>query len=177
MAAPDSRFPQTRSAGASVLARAAVVLGAVAYAVVGLGLRLLMARVYFLSGQTKIAGPTIAVPVPGHGEFIVTLPAEIRPTTFELFAKDYSGLPGSSTLAAYLFSYAEFVLPVCLVLGFATRLSALALLTMTATVLVYVSLSDLWTTQVYLIAVLSVLVVVGPGALSVDALIRSMYRN
>ena len=36
------------------------------------------------------------------------------------------------TVAAYLFSYAEFVLPVCLVLGFATRLSALALLAMTA---------------------------------------------
>ena len=105
------------------------------------------------------------------------LPAEIKPATFELFQTQYAALPMPPTVAAYLFTYAEFVLPVCLVLGFATRLSALALLAMTILIQVYVVPDALWTAHVYLFAILMVLMSVGPGAISLDALIRYVYRN
>ena len=75
-------------------------------------------------------------------------------------------------MAAYLFTYAEFVLPICLVLGFATRLSALALLILTVLMQIYVAPQALWTTHVYWIAILMVLMSVGPGAISLDRLIR-----
>ena len=100
------------------------------------------------------------------------LPAEIKPSTFELFQTQYAALPMPPTVAAYLFTYAEFVLPICLVLGFATRLSALALLVMTVLIQVYVVPEALWTAHVYLFAILMVLMSVGPGAISLDALIR-----
>ena len=63
-------------------------------------------------------------------EFSVILPAGIKATTFQLFETQYANLPIPPTVAAYLFAYAAFVLPICLVLGFATRLAALGLLAM-----------------------------------------------
>ena len=49
-----------------------------------------------------------------------------------MFETQYANLPLPPAFAAELWSYAEFVLPLCLVLGFATRFAALALLIMTA---------------------------------------------
>ena len=154
------------------------ILAVVPYALIALGLRFIIARVFFLSGQMKITGPVISVPqVWGDGSFPVILLAEIKPSTFELFAKDYAALPIFPTLAAYLFTYAEFLLPICLVLGFATRLSALALLVMTVLIQLYVAPEALWSAHVYLIAILMVLMSLGPGAISLDALIRYVYRK
>ena len=148
------------------------------YALVALGLRLLMARVFFLSGQAKIAGPLVQVPlIVTDGQLSVTLPADIRQSTFELFATQYAALPMSPMVAAYLFSYAEFVLPICLVLGFASRLSALALLVLMAMIQVYVAPDAPWSAHVYVLAILLVLLTAGPGALSLDAVIRYFYRK
>ena len=105
------------------------------------------------------------------------LPAEIKPETFELFQTQYAALPMPPAVAAYLFSYAEFVLPVCLVLGFATRLSALVLLAMTVLIQIYVVPEALWTAHVYIFAVLMVLMSVGPGAISLDAVIRYVHQR
>ena len=93
-----------------------------------LGLRLVMARVFFLSGQAKIEGPGVPIQWPGIGgrRFSVTLPAAIKETTFQLFETQYADLPIAPAVAAYLFTYAEFVLPICLLLGFATRFAARA---------------------------------------------------
>lgn len=152
---------------------------AVPYALVALGLRLIMARVFFLSGQAKIEGPR-SIPIrPGIGdlEFTVILPAGIKDATFQMFEAQYAGLPVAPVVVAYLFTYAEFVLPICLVLGFATRLAALALLAMTVLLQVYVMPGMLWSAHVYWMAILLVLMTVGPGAISVDALIRAIYRR
>jgi hypothetical protein len=86
-------------------------------------------RVFFISGQAKIEGP--GVPIhwsPGGIDFSVTLPAGIKATTFQLFERQYADLPMAPGVAAYLFSYAEFALPICLLLGFATRFAAVGLL-------------------------------------------------
>jgi putative oxidoreductase len=52
------------------------------------------------------------------------------------------------SLIAHVVAYAEFILPVCLIIGFGTRLSALILLIMTVTLQVYVNPDGLWTTYV-----------------------------
>lgn len=152
---------------------------AVPYALVALALRFIMARVFFLSGQAKIEGPR-SIPIrPGIGdlEFSVILPAGIKDATFQMFEAQYAGLPVAPVVVAYLFTYAEFVLPICLVLGFATRLAALALLAMTVLLQVYVMPGMLWSVHVYWAAILLVLTTVGPGAISVDAMIRAIYRR
>ena len=152
---------------------------AVPYALVALALRFIMARVFFLSGQAKIEGPRSIPFRPGIGdlEFSVILPAGIKDATFQMFEAQYAGLPVAPVVVAYLFTYAEFVLPICLVLGFATRLAALALLAMTVLLQVYVMPGMLWSAHVYWVAILLVLMTVGPGAISVDATIRAIYRR
>ena len=143
------------------------------YAPVALFLRLVMARVFFFSGQTMITGPTIPI----TEDFSVILPAQIKDTTFQLFETQYAGLPLAPTTTAVLFTYAEFVLPLCLVLGFATRLAALGLLIITVLLQLYVMPTMWWPAHVYWIAILLVLMTVGPGALSIDAVIRVLYRR
>jgi putative oxidoreductase len=162
----------------SIIAKLGVVCAAIPYALVALGLRLIMARVFFLSGQAKIDGPVIPIKTPIRDlEFAVTLPADIKDATFRMFEAQYADLPISPVTAAYLFTYAEFVLPICLVLGFATRLAALALLVMTVLLQVYVMPGMLWVAHIYWAAILLVLMTVGPGAISLDALIRAVYRR
>jgi putative oxidoreductase len=145
------------------------------YALVALGLRLVMARVFFLSGQAKIEGPIFPVHIGGL-DVAVILPAGIKDTTYDMFASQYAGLPIAPSVAATLFTYAEFVLPICLALGFATRFAAFGLLVMTVLLQVYVAPGMWWPAHVYWAAILLVLITVGPGAISIDALIRAVYR-
>ena len=79
--------------------------------------------------------------------------------------------------AAYLLSYAEFILPICLVLGFATRFAALGLLIMTALIQIYVMPEALWSVHVYWAAILLVLLTRGAGQISVDHIIRFIARR
>jgi putative oxidoreductase len=148
------------------------------YALVAVGLRLVIARAFFISGQSKIDGPSIPLRLNiADVEFTVVLPAQIKPETFQVFETQYAGLPMSPDLAAYLFSYAEFLLPICLVLGFATRFAALGLLAMTALLAAYVMPAMWWSTHVYWASILLVLVSAGPGAISLDAMIRWLYSR
>jgi putative oxidoreductase len=166
-----------RSRSASIVAKFVAFCAAIPYALVALGLRLIMARVFFLSGQAKIEGPSIPIRLNSGLEFTVILPADIKDATFQMFEAQYAGLPIAPVVAAYLFTYAEFVLPICLVLGFGTRLAALALLVMTMLLQVYVMPGMLWPAHVYWAAILMVLMTVGPGAISVDAIIRYVYSR
>ena len=148
------------------------------YALLALGLRLVMARVFFLSGQAKIEGPGVPIQWPAGGvDLSVTLPAAIKETTFQLFETQYAELPIAPAAAAYLFSYAEFVLPICLLLGFATRFAAAGLLALTMLLQIYVAPAMWWSLHVYWVSILLVLVLLGPGAISIDALIRTIYRR
>ena len=148
------------------------------YALLALGLRLVMARVFFLSGQAKIEGPGVPIQWPAGGvDLSVTLPAAIKETTFQLFETQYAELPIAPAAAAYLFSYAEFVLPICLLLGFATRFAAAGLLALTMLLQIYVAPAMWWSLHVYWLSILLVLVLLGPGAISIDALIRTIYRR
>ena len=139
-------------------------------------MRLVMARVFFLDGQTRVAGPRVPLNVQDF-DFSVVLPLQVKAETFGAFLNQYAALPVPPVLAAYLVSYAEFILPICLVLGFGTRFAALGMLIMTALIQIYVMPEALWTVHVYWAAILLVLLSRGPGPISVDAIIRFIARR
>ena len=146
------------------------------YALVALGLRLAMARVFFLDGQTRIDGPRLPLDIQGF-DLSVVLPWHVKAETFTAFLTQYPPLPVPPVLAAYTLSYAEFVLPVMLVLGFGTRFAALGLLALTALIQIYVLPDALWSTHIYWAAILTVLLSRGPGPISVDHIIRFFTRR
>jgi putative oxidoreductase len=162
-----------------IFAKLVALCAVIPYALVALGLRFIIARVFLLQGQPMIDGPTIPFAWLGRGfDFAVTLPAEIKEATFQMFqAAPYAALPMSPTVAAYVFAYGLFVLPICIFFGFATRIAALGLLVITVLLSVYVMPDALWVSHVYWGAILLVLMSVGPGAVSIDALIRYFYER
>lgn len=109
-----------------------------------------IASVFFLSGRTKVEGLL-----------------SITPGTYELFRSEYALPLLPPELAAHLATYAEHLFPLLLVLGLATRLSALALLGMTMVIQVFVY-PDAWSTHLSWAALLLVLVGRGAGAWSLD---------
>lgn len=123
------------------------------YALVALVARLAVAIVFWRSGQTKVDG------------FF-----QIKDNTFFLFREEYKVpfLPPDS--AAYLTTIAEHVLPVLLVVGLASRLSALCLMIMTLVIQLFVY-PDAWPTHILWFAPLLLILARGPGALSLDHLI------
>lgn len=160
------------------------------YALVAVAMRLVLARVFFLDGQTRIEGPRFPLRIPyeltGHlplslqnFDFVysVMLPLQVKAETFSAFLTKYAAVPVPPMLGAYLVSYAEFVLPILLVLGLATRFSALGLLIITVMIQLYVMPEALWSTHIYWMALLATLISVGPGAISLDGFIRFIARR
>ena len=174
-----ARPARSRSIVALIIDKLIALCAVIPYALVALGLRFVMARVFFLSGQSKIEGPRVPINLNlrGFDELSIVLPAEVKASTFRLFETDYASLPIPPTVAAYAFTYAEFVLPICLMLGFASRFAALGLLAMVVLMQVYVVPGMWWAAHVYWVSILMVLLSVGPGAVSIDALIRYVYER
>jgi putative oxidoreductase len=144
-------------------------LDAIPYAPIAAFLRIVVAHPFFVSGQTKVEGPEIGRTLFGV-DFTFTLPTAIKDSAFTLFADEYKLPLVSSHLAAYLATAAEHVLPILLVLGLATRLSALGLLAMTLVIQFFVYPDAWWTVHAYWAALLIVLIARGPGAWSLDHL-------
>ncbi len=120
--------------------------------------RLSIAGVFWRSGRTKVEG------------FHVTENA------IALFQDEYRLPLISPWLAAHLAAFAEHLFPVLLVIGLATRLSALALLVMTLVIQVLVY-PDAWPTHGTWAACLLFIMARGPGPLSADALIESRWKR
>ena len=80
-------------------------------------------------------------------------------------------------LAAYLVSYAEFILPIMLVIGLGTRFAALGLLIMTAMISYFVMPQAFFATHIFWAAILIVLISRGPGQMSIDHIIRKLARR
>jgi len=146
------------------------------YALVAVVLRLVMARLFFLDGQTRIEGPRVPLNVQDF-DFSVVLPLQVKVETIGAFLNQYAAVPVSPVLGAYLLSYAEFILPICLLLGFGTRFAALGMLIITALIQIYVAPDALWSVHVFWAAILLVLLSRGPGSISVDAIIRYIARR
>lgn len=124
-------------------------LSATPDALVALMLRVFPALVFWQSGQTKVEG------------------FSIKDSTWFLFEHEYALPLIPHQVAAVMATVAEHLLPVLLILGLFTRLSALGLLGMTAVIQVFVY-PDAWMTHGLWAAPLLAVVARGPGRWSVD---------
>jgi putative oxidoreductase len=116
--------------------------------------RLLVARVFLLSGLTKWDGLTI------------------RDDAFYLFADEYFAkyalAPAVTNAFAIAAAIGEIVLPTLLILGLLTRFAALGLLAMTTVIQVFVYPEAWWTAHAWWAVVLAAIIAMGPGAWSAD---------
>lgn len=118
--------------------------------------RLGIAAVFFMSGRTKIA----------EGSWLT-----LDDGAFELFRTDYA-LPFIPPVpATYAATTAEHLFPILLVLGLFTRVSAGALLVMTAVIEIFVY-PDAWPTHLSWAGLLLPLIALGGGKLSLDNLFK-----
>lgn len=128
--------------------------------------RFSIAAVFWKSGQTKIQGFAVDLV---NGEFTLGWP-HLSDTVVTLFRDEYQLPLIPPEIAATLAATAEHLFPILLLLGLATRLSALALLGMTLTIQLFVY-PDAYPTHGTWAAVLLFLIVHGPGKLSLDQVV------
>lgn len=117
-------------------------------------LRLGVAAPFYLSGRTKVEGLL-----------------SITPSTRYLFAEEYRVPLIPPDLAAALATYAEHALPVLLVFGLFTRSAALGLLGMTLVIQLFV-IPGGWPTHLLWAGPLVYLIARGPGAASLDRMLK-----
>jgi len=86
-----------------------------------------------------------------------------------LFREEYQVPLLPPDLAAYTATFVEHLFPVLLVVGFASRLSALGLLAMTLVIQLFVYPSG-WPQHILWIGLLLLIIARGPGAISLDHL-------
>lgn len=142
---------------APLIDRLIAAMAAIPYWFVALVTRFSIAGVFWQSGQTKVDG------------FRVTESA------IELFRSEYRLPVIDPSIGAHLAALAEHLFPLLLVLGLATRFSALALLGMTLVIQIFVY-PDAWPTHGTWAACLLLLMTRGAGLISLDHLIARRNR-
>lgn len=150
---------QTRPAGMTIpglVALSISLMERLPHALVALAARVFPAMVFWLSGRTKVDG------------------FALKDSTFFLFEYEYALPIIDPAVAAYLATIAEHILPVLLIIGLASRYSAVALLIMTATIQIFVY-PNAWVTHGLWAAALLIVIARGPGMLSLDHLIAKRY--
>ena len=115
--------------------------------------RVSLAGIFWRSGRTKVIEDTWIM---------------LSDNTVTLFENEYAGVPLPSEIAARLALGAEHLFPILLVLGLATRLSALALLAMTLVIQIFVYPEAWWQVHIIWVALALVLIVRGGSKLSLD---------
>ncbi len=120
--------------------------------------RMTLAGIFWRSGRTKVE----------EGSWLT-----VGENTIYQFGDDpFNKVPLlPSELAAHLTTYAEHALPILLVFGMFTRLSAMALLGMTIVIQIFVFPEAWWQVHSLWVALTLILIVRGGGGLSVDALL------
>lgn len=136
-----------RGAWNRVADRFAAVIG---HGLLALAARVAIAAIFFFSGRTKVEG-------------LLT----VSDNAYALFRDEYKVPLLPPEVAAHLATYAEHLFPALLVLGLFTRLSALALLVMTAVIQFFVY-PDAWPTHLSWAALMLYLIGRGAGPVSVD---------
>lgn len=129
--------------------------------------RLYIAQIFYLSGRTKATSPD------GDGVWQAII-AFVTPsdTAVMLFEDEYRVPLVSPEIAAHLALFAETLLPISLIIGFATRISALGLLVMTVVIQFFVY-PNLWHEHMIWVGVLLLLILKGAGRMSLDYRIRN----
>lgn len=125
--------------------------------------RFSIAAIFWKSGQTKVQGFALDIV---SGEFRFGWP-RLSDSVVDLFRDEYKLPILPPELGALMAAFGEHLFPVLILLGLATRFSALALLGMTATIQIFVY-PDAWPTHGVWAAVLLFLIARGPGPLALD---------
>lgn len=141
---------------AEVVRRAFGLLDRIPYALIGLSARVFPAAVFWQSGETKVDG------------------WHVTDSAIALFREEYELPFIDPVIAAHISAAAEHLLPVLLVIGLASRLSALALLGMTAVIEIFVY-PGAWPTHGSWATCFLVVIARGPGVLSLDHLIARRF--
>lgn len=136
----------------------ALLSGPLAESIALVFVRLALAGIFWLSGRTKVE----------EGSLLT-----VSENAIYQFSEDpFNNVPLlPSDIAAYLTTYAEHILPMLLVLGLFTRLSALALLGMTLVIQFFVFPEAWWQVHILWVALAMVLIVRGGGSFSLDRLL------
>jgi putative oxidoreductase len=140
----------------TVLARATTQVSRVPDAVLLLAARLFPAAVFWQSGRTKMDG------------------WRLSENALFLFEDEYRLPLIDPVIAVHLAALAEHLLPLLLVMGVATRLSALALLTMTAVIQLFVYPAA-WPTHGVWATCFLLLIARGAGSWSLDAVLARRF--
>ncbi len=153
----------TMSLGPRLLTRATALCSRIPSGFIALLGRVSIAAVFWKSGQTKVEGFAIDLL---DGQFQFGVP-RLSDSALALFRDEYRVPLLSPELAAPLAAMGEHVFAALLLVGLATRFSALALLGMTAVIQLFVY-PGAWPTHGTWAAVLLYLVANGPGPVSLD---------
>ena len=129
---------------------AGLLTNLVSHGLLALAARVAVGAIFFLSGRTKVDG------------FLT-----VNDSAYTLFREDYKVPLLPPEIAAHMAAYAEHLLPILLILGLFTRLSALALLGMTAVIQIFVY-PDAWPTHLSWAALMLYLAARGAGPVSLD---------
>ncbi len=136
--------------------------GSAANSAMLLFVRVVLAGIFWRSGRSKIEDGTWLT---------------ISDGTYDLFRQDYSGVPLPPEFAAIASTTAEHLFPILLVLGLATRLSALGLLGMTMVIQIFVFPEAWWPVHSLWTALALVLILKGGGLISVDSPLAKWARR
>ncbi len=154
------------------LDKAIALLSSIPHSAIAFIARFSIAAVFWNSGQTKVEGFALNIV---SGEFNPGWP-RLSDTAVSLFEYEYQLPLLDPGFAALMAAVAEHLFPLLLLIGLATRFSALALLGMTLVIqlLVY---PGAYATHGTWAALLLYLMARGPGVFSVDHLLASRFRR
>jgi putative oxidoreductase len=133
-----------------------ILFGRIPESLILFGARLFPAAVFWMSGRTKVDG------------------WEVAERTYVLFETEYALPLIDPEFAARMATIAEHVFPLLLVLGIASRFSALALLGMTAVIQVFVY-PLAWPTHGLWAVCFLLVIAKGPGVFALDHLVRARF--
>ncbi len=160
MTALGKRFPVATPLAilpVRMVQRAIAALDRIPYWLIAFAARIFPAAVFWQSGQTKVVG------------------WHLKPSAIALFQNEYQLPLIDPEAAACASAVAEHLFPALLVIGLASRLSALALLLMTAVIEILVY-PDAWPTHGVWAACFLLVIARGPGLLSLDHWIERRFR-
>lgn len=117
--------------------------------------RIALAGIFWRSYQTKVVDDTWL---------------QINDVQYVLFENDFSGLPLDPQIAVPMATYAEFLFPILLVIGLASRFSALALMGMALVIQIFVfpTMDHFLGWAITVIALAAFIITRGPGIFSLD---------
>lgn len=96
------------------------------------------------------------------------LPLELKAATLQQFAGDFALPLIPASVAAWMATLGEFVLPILLLLGLFTRFAAFGLIIMTLVIQVFVFPEAWWGSHALWFVIAGYIAVKGPGRLSLD---------